>query len=423
MVLLDSTVLSVAEPDLASSLHTSVTGLQWAANSYTVVFAALLLSAGALADRLGADRVFRAGVALFALESALCALAPNVTALVGARALLGASAAACVPASLALIGRLYPDRREHARAVASWAAISGAAVAAGPLAGGALVGVAGWRAVFLVNVPLGAVALALTATRRLRCQRGDRRLDWPAQLTACAALALATDGLIAAGAASWSHTAAALAGAVAAGVLFVRLEKRSPAPVLNRALLGTPAVRAGLAAGAAVNFALTGTLFVLPLLFQSRGMSPTATGLAFLPLTVPFVVNPPLTGRLVAKTGPRPPVLAGLVLLAAGSGVLGAAAWAAAPYIWSALGLLLAGVGISLALPALVTAITTAAPPGAGGAAGGLLNAVRQAGASLGIAAMGAPLTAGTDGPWAFAVAASVCAATALWFQRAHPKR
>ncbi len=196
MVLLDTTVLSVAEPDLAASLHTSVAGLQWAANSYTVVFAALLLSAGALADRLGAHRVFRAGAALFALGSALCALAPTVGALIGMRALLGAAAAAaaCVPSSLALIGRLYPDRGQHARAVATWAAISGAAVATGPLAGGALVGAAGWRAVFLINVPLGAAVLVLTATRSLHCPRGNRKVDWPAQLAACACLALVTTG-------------------------------------------------------------------------------------------------------------------------------------------------------------------------------------------------------------------------------------
>ncbi|WP_019359230.1 MFS transporter [Streptomyces sp. AA1529] len=417
MVLLDTTVLSVAEPDLAASLHTSVAGLQWAANSYTVVFAALLLSAGALADRLGAHRVFRAGAALFALGSALCALAPTVGALVGMRALLGAAAAACVPSSLALIGRLYPDRGQHARAVATWAAISGAAVATGPLAGGALVGAAGWRAVFLINVPLGAAVLVLTATRSLHCPRGDRKVDWPAQLAACACLALVTDGLIAAGAAAWPHTAAALGGAAVTGAAFARLERRSTAPVLNRALLGAGAARAGLAAGAAVNFALAGSLFVLPLLLTDRGMSALETGLAFLPLTIPFAVNPPLTGRIVARRGARPPVLGGLVLLAAGGAVLATAAWARAPYGWLAAGLLLTGLGVSFALPALVTAVAGAAPPGAGGAVGGMLNAARQTGASLGIAAMGAPLAAGIgSAPWAFAVAAVVCAGTAAWF-------
>ncbi|MEU5030270.1 MFS transporter [Streptomyces milbemycinicus] len=430
MVLLDTTVLSVAEPDLAASLHTSVAGLQWATTGYTVVFAALLLSAGALSDRLGAHRVFRAGIALFAAGSALCALAPTVGALIAVRAVLGAAAAACVPSSLALIGRLYSDQARRARAVATWAAISGAAVAAGPLAGGALVGAAGWRAVFLINVPLGALVLALTATRQLRCPRGDRDLDWPAQLAACVCLALATDGLIAAGAQAWGHTAAALTGAAATAVVFARLERRSSAPVLNPALLRSGAVRAGLAAGAAVNFTLTGTLFVLPLLLQARGMGPLATGLAFLPLTVPFAVNPPLTGRIVAKSGPRLPVLAGLALLASGTAALALAARADARYAWLAAGLLLTGLGVSCALPALVTAVVSGAPQSAAGAAGGLLNAARQAGASLGVAMMGAPLMAGgttgasgvtgasgaTGAFWAFLMAAVACAATGIWF-------
>ncbi|RMI37926.1 MFS transporter, partial [Actinomadura harenae] len=147
MVLLDMTVLSVAEPDLASSLHASTAGLQWATTSYTVVFAALLLTAGAVADRFGAHRVFRSGIAAFGALSLLCAAAPTLGALVGLRALLGVAAAACVPASMAMITRLYPDPAARTRAIAAWAAISGSAVAAGPVLGGLLVGAAGWRAV------------------------------------------------------------------------------------------------------------------------------------------------------------------------------------------------------------------------------------------------------------------------------------
>jgi DHA2 family methylenomycin A resistance protein-like MFS transporter len=421
MVLLDTTVLAVAEPDLAASLHTSVAGLQWATNSYTVVFAALLLSAGALADRLGAQRVFRAGVALFTVGSLLCSLAPSLGALIGVRVVLGASAAACVPSSLALVTRLHPDPAERSRAVATWAAISGAAVAAGPPAGGALVAAAGWRAVFLVNVPLGLLILALTATPALRSPRGSRRLDWPAQITACAVLALATDALIAAGALHPAHALVSGAAAGAAAVLFAARERRSPAPVLDRALLRVRAARAGLAAGAAVNFTLTGVLFVLPLLLQRRGDGPLATGLALLPLTVPFVANPPLTGRIVAARGPRLPVLTGLALLAAGTTVVAAADRTHAADGWLALGLLLTGLGVSFALPALVAAVIGAAPEGSAGAAGGLLNSARQSGASLGVAAMGAPLTVhpATGAPWAFATAAVVCAGAGAWFARA----
>jgi MFS transporter, DHA2 family, methylenomycin A resistance protein len=390
-VLLDMTVLAVAEPDLAASLHTSVAGLQWATTAYTVVFSALLLSAGAIADRYGADRVFRIGTAVFGVVSVLSALAATLGVLVALRAVLGAAGAACVPASMALVGRLYPEPAERTRAVATWASISGAAVAAGPIVGGVLVDLAGWRAVFLVNAPIVALVLALTAGSALRCPRGDHRIDWAAQVVVCAVLALVTDALIAAGARSWGHAAVATAAAAFAAAAFVLLERRSAARVLNPTLLRSSGVRAGLVAGAAVNFVLNGDLFVLPLLLQhDRHLTAAATGLALLPLTLPFVLNPPLTGRLVARFGPRPPILAGMALLALGGLVSAGAIGTAAGYGWLGVGLLLTGTGVSLVLPALVAAIIAAAPDGTAGAAGGLLNAVRQTGATLGVAAMGA---------------------------------
>ncbi|WP_239097294.1 MFS transporter [Asanoa ferruginea] len=400
MVLLDMTVLSVAEPDLARSLGASIAGLQWATTGYTVAFAALLLSAGAAADRYGADRLFRAGIAGFTLASLLSAGAPDLATLVALRAVAGVAAAACVPASLALIARLYPRPAERARAVATWAAISGAAVAAGPIAGGALVDAAGWRSVFLVNVPIGLVVLALVRGAALRGPRGDRRIDWPAQLAGVAVLALLTDTVIAAGAPAWRHAAWSAAALATALVIFTTLERRSGAPVLNRALLGSAGVRAGLLVGGAANFALAGALFVLPLLLQQdRHLSPLATGLAFLPLTVPFAANPPVTARLVARFGPRPPILAGLALLTTGGALLAGTVFTGGGYPWLAVGLLLAGFGLSLVLPALVTAVVGSAPPDAAGAAGGLLGAVRQVGATLGVAATGALV--GTGAGWA----------------------
>ena len=428
MVLLDMTVLSVAEPDLAASLHTSIAGLQWVTTAYTVMFGALLLSAGAVADRYGAHRVFRGGVAVFGLGSLLSALAPALGLLVGLRAVLGAAGAACVPASMAMIRRLYPDPAERTRAVAAWAAISGAAVAAGPIAGGALVELAGWRAIFLLNVPIAVLVLALTAGQAVHGPRGGQRIDWMAQLAACAALALLSDALIAAGSHSWAHATGSAAATVLAAAVFVMLERRSAAPVLNRTLLRSGSVQAGLAAGAAVNFTLNGNLFVLPLLFQlDRHLSAVISGLAFLPLTLPFVLNPPVTGRIVARFGPRPPILTGMTLLTMGGITLGWAAWVRAGYSWLALGLLLTGFGVSLVLPALVSAIISAAPEGTAGAAGGLLNAIRQAGATLGVAAMGAFAGLGTATAPAYALllSALVSVTAGAWFALAttHPNR
>ena len=419
MVLLDMTVLSVAEPDLAGSLHTSMAGLQWVTTAYTVVFGASLLSGGAVADRCGAHRVFRAAVAVFGLGSLLSALAPTLGVLIALRAVLGVAGAACVPASMAMIARLYPVPAERTRAVAVWAAVSGAAVAAGPIIGGVLVDLAGWRAVFLVNVPIALLVLALTAGAAVRCPRGDRRIDGIAQLAACAVLALLTDALVAAGARSWAHAAGSGAVTVLAAVVFVLLERRSAAPVLDRGLLRGDGVRAGLAVGAAVNFTLNGCLFVLPLLLQrERHLSAVASGLAFLPLTLPFVLNPPVTGRLVARFGPRPPILAGMTLLTAGGLTLGWTVSAGGGYPWLSGGLLLTGFGVSFVLPALVSAIINLAPEESAGAAGGVLNAVRQTGATLGVAVMGG--LAGADigsGPaYALSLAALVCLAAGGWF-------
>ena len=415
MVLLDMTVLSVAEPDLARSLHSSVAGLQWVVTGYTVVFGALLLSAGAVADRYGAHRSFRAGIVVFALGSLLSALAPNLWTLVALRGLLGIAAAATVPASIAMVARLYPVPAERAKAVATWAATSGSALAAGPVVGGLLVDLAGWRAIFLINVPLGALTLALTAGRAVRCPRGDRSIDWPAQLAACAALGLVTDALIACGAGEPVHAGAATVAAVAVGVVFIVLERRSTAPVLAAAVLRAHGMRAALLAGAAVNFMMSAVLFLLPLFFhQVLRMTPAEAGFAFLPMTLPFAVNPLLTGRIVAKTGPGRPVLAGLGLLAAAGLVLGAAVALPASYPVVVVGLVCTGFGVSLALPALVTMVIGVAPEGGAGAAGGLLNAIRQVGATFGVAITGIFGAAGHGTAAVLLLCSVFCATAAL---------
>ncbi|WP_055590008.1 MFS transporter [Peterkaempfera griseoplana] len=416
MVLLDTTVLSVAEPDLARSLGSSTAGLQWAVTGYSVAFGALLLSGGAAADRFGAHRAFRFGIAVFGAGSLLSALAPGLGTLVVLRAVLGAAAAACVPAGMAVIARLYPEPGERAGAIAVWSAVSGCAMAFGPMAGGVLVDLSGWRAVFLVNVPLAVLALALVAGPAAHCPRGARRIDWWAQSAACAALALLTDALIAAGSGDWTHSACSAAGTAAAATAFALRERRSVSPVLQTAVLRTRGMRTILFAGAAVNFTMLGVLFVLPLLLQRQlHLSPTVAGAAFLPMTLPPGFNPLLTGRIVARVGPWKPVLGGLGLLTAGSVVFAAAVQEGTWYPLLAAGLLLTGFGVSFTLPALVTAVVTAAPEGTAGAAGGLLNAVRQVGATLGVAVMGPFVGLGGSGAGraaapAMLLPAAVCA-------------
>ncbi|MEV0344567.1 MFS transporter [Nonomuraea sp. NPDC050680] len=394
LVILDTTVLTIALPDLRASLGGSLAGQQWAVNAYTVAFAASLLTGGAVADRYGAARMFKIGVAAFGVISLLSAAAPNLGALVALRALLGVAAALCTGGSLGLLPELFPDPATRARATGLWAAITGTALAAGPLLGGLLVDLYGWRAVFLLNPPIALISLL--AMRRVRSPRGHRLIDWWVQALACVLLGLLAEALID------SSPVAGVSALVALVVLvFVERRKvlaarrpafvgrRSPATVLPG---GLPPVLPGgllavtwpeLLAGMVANFAFSGALFVLTLLLQdTRHLTPLATGLAFLPLTLPMTVNPLLTGRLVARYGPRPPILGGLVLLATGLAGVSLTDYLAP---W----LVVMGFGLSFVLPALMAGILTSAPTGTAGTAGGVLNASRQVGATLGVAVLG----------------------------------
>ncbi|GAA0909212.1 MFS transporter [Pseudonocardia zijingensis] len=321
VVLLDTTVLTVALPDLRSATGASSAEQQWVVDAYTVTFAAFLLAGGAAADRIGAARVFRRGIAAFGLLSLVCAAAPTAGVLIGLRAVLGVAAAACLPSSLALIAHLHPDPQRRARALGTWAATTGAALAVGPPVGGLLVDLGGWRAVFLVNVPLAALGLALTG-RLAGPAPTPGRVGLRPQLAACVVLASVTEGVVAA-------QPLAVVPAVIGAVLFVRWERRAATPAVPPALLRAPGVAAGLAVGAAVNLVLAGVLFTTTSLLQDdHGLAPLLAGLAFLPLTLPTVIGPPLTARLLAARGARLPVLTGLGLLVAGPALL--AAWPAA---------------------------------------------------------------------------------------------
>lgn len=428
LVLLDTTVLTIALPDLRASLGGSVTGQQWAVNAYTVAFAASLLVGGAVADRYGAARVFRVGVAAFGVLSLLSAAAPGLGALVVLRALLGVAGALCLGGSLGLLGELYPSAAERARATGVWAAITGAALAAGPLVGGLLVDLYGWRAVFLINPPLALISLL--AVRGIRSRRGTRPIAWHAQALTCAFLGLLaealTDSSFLAGALSLAALAALLlthhrTGATPPAVTAAPSSRRSGG-VVARIVGGGSAVPRGLVAaawpellaGAAANFAFSGALFVLTLLLQDgRHLTPMETGLAFLPLTVPMVVNPVLTGRIVARHGARPPILAGLVLLA--GGLAGAALADGLLLGW----LVVIGCGLSLCFPALMAGTVANAPAGTAGTAGGVLNAARQMGATLGVAVLGGF----TAGPRPLVVAAAVTAATCTAYLAAGLRR
>jgi DHA2 family methylenomycin A resistance protein-like MFS transporter len=380
MVLFDTTALTVALPGIARDLGSGVQGLAWVTDGYTLTFAGCLLAAGVLADRHGAERTFLAGLAGFGVLSPLCAAAPSTVTLVAARGALGVAGALLLPASLSLIAGLYPDPARRSRAIGAWASISGSALAAGPLLGGALVAATGWRGIFAVNAPVALAAALLVRGRLPAAPRRAARVDARGQALVLVAVTAFTWALIGA-------SALLLAVAVLAGVLALRTERASADPAVPPGLFKAQVVTAALVGGLVVGGTLAAELFLTTLqLQQVRGLGPVLTGVAFLPLTVPMVLNPAPAARLVARVGPARPVLGGLMLITGATVVL-AYGSAGASYAWVAAGLALLGFGISFTLPALTSAVVLAAPDSATGAAGGLFSVVRQTGATIGVAA------------------------------------
>ncbi|MEU5114965.1 MFS transporter [Streptomyces longwoodensis] len=384
LVCLDASVVNVALPAIGSSLGGGMSGLQWVVDAYTLAFAALMLSTGAFSDRAGASRAYALGTAVFTLASAACGLAPGLPSLIGARVVQGVAAAVVLPASLALVRQAYPDPARRARAVAAWAAGGSAAVALGPVAGGVLTSAWDWRAIFFVNLPVGAAILLLL----LRAPRSERRpapLDLPGQVTAVVALTALTFAVIERGVTG----AIALAVAVVAGVVFFRVEARGPHPVVPLGLFRDRTVAVAVATGAAVSVAFYSVVFVFSLYFQQvRGLGPLAAGLAFLPMTGLIAVVNVVAGKLAGRFGPRLPMVVGQWVAVAGLLLLlSVGADTPAPLV--AVLLVPLALGCALTVPPLTAAMMDAVPAERAGLAAGVLNAARQVAGGLGIAVFG----------------------------------
>jgi MFS transporter, DHA2 family, methylenomycin A resistance protein len=386
VILLDATAVNVALGAISSSLGGSVAALQWVLNAYTVVFAGLMLVAGSVADRRGALWTFRAGLGAFAAASTMCALAPSIGVLVGARAVQGIGAAAILPASLALIAQRFPTNPGRARALGVWGGVSGVGLAAGPLAGGALVSAFGWRAVFLVVVPAAAAAALLLAgdVDEARPRRAAR-IDVAGHALATLALALITAALTQTSIDGWtgrSTCALGASGLVAGAVPALTRRRRAVGPLADRQ------ARAAVAVGALFNFALYGTLFCLALhLAETDGLSARSTGLALGPLTVAVATAALLSGRLMARLGPRGAMIAGLSGGAVGAALLATFGPDAAPPVVAALGAVLGSAG--LAMPAMTAVVLGASPVGRPSLGAAVLNTARQTGGALGVALLG----------------------------------
>ncbi|WP_410570140.1 MFS transporter [Amycolatopsis sp. cmx-4-61] len=382
LVQLDVTVVNVALPAIGADLHGGLAAQQWVVDGYSVTLAAFLLTGGALGDVQGHRRVVLTGFALFGTASAVCGLAATAPLLVVARAVQGLGAALLLPGTLAVITNAHPERAQRARALGIWAGISALALAAGPVLGGAVVSTVGWRPVFWLNVPV--VLAAAFATRRV-VPRGERvpgrRIDVAGVATAAPALGAGVYAVIA-------RSVPAAVVAVVALAAFLVLERRSPEPMLplDIARRTLPATFVS----AAMNFVGIGTILVLTLYLQGvRHASAFEAGLEVLPLFGPLSVLAPVAGRLVARFGPRPLMVAGLALGALGMLNLvlldGNSGYPA--LLPTLLGL---GVGMGLLTTAVVTAAVSDIPAGRAGVAGGINNTARQAGGALGVAVLGA---------------------------------
>ena len=322
VVQLDVTIVNTALNSIGTSLGGGVAELQWVVSAYTIAFAAFILTAGALGDRIGAKRVFMAGFAIFTAASVACALAPNATILIAARGVQGLGAAILVPNSLALLSHAYPDEKQRGRAVGIWAAGASLALTAGPLVGGALIALVGWRSIFLVNLPIGLAGLWLSWRYASETTRSPQReIDLPGQLAAIAALGCLAGAIIEGGALGWSHPFV-IAGFVASAVLamlFVWQERRAPQPMLPLSLFTHRLFALTSLVGLLVNVAFYGLIFVFSLYFQRvNGWSPFSTGLAFLPMMGAVLPVNLVAARVSERIGAPATIAAGAALSALG---------------------------------------------------------------------------------------------------------
>jgi len=395
MLLLDVTIVVVALPDMARSLHASLSDLQWVVDGYALALAALLLGFGAAADILGRRRVHVAGLVVFAVASLLCGLAGGPGALVAARAVQGVGAAAMLATTLPLLGSVYQGRRRSV-ALGVWGAVSGGAAAVGPVLGGVLTEGPGWRWIFFVNLPVSVAAVWLTL-RVVPESKGPRgmRIDWLGTVTFAGFAGGVTYAVVRAGEDGWGATPTLVPFALAALALvcFVLVERRVAHPLLDLALLRKPAFVGVMAGGLAFNGVAFGGMPYLSIWLQTvLGMSPVRGGLTLLPLTGAAVVVSVLAGKLLHGVPARLTVGGGLLLIGTGcfcQAVLGAGS------DWTTLvpGLVLVGVGTGLVAPGIAGAALAAVPAERAGMAGGAMNTVRQLGYALGVAVSGTVLT------------------------------
>jgi EmrB/QacA subfamily drug resistance transporter len=397
---LEATVVNVALPEMGKDLDADVTGLQWVVNGYLLTLAALILLGGSLGDRYGRRRVFNIGVIWFTVASALCALAPSIEVLVAARLVQGIGGALLTPGSLAIIEATF-HRDDRARAIGAWSALGGVAAAIGPLLGGYLIDAVSWRAIFLINLPLGAFVVYEARRHVPETSNPAMTGALDARGAAFAALALGgfTFALIQAPEQGMSSVTviAALAVAIAASLVFLSTERRSPQPMLPLGIFSSAQFTGANLVTFVVYAALGGVFFLLVVFLQvSLGYSPIAAGAASLPITALMLLLSARAGALAQRIGPRLPLTVGPLVIAAGM-LMMRGIDVGDSYTGAVLPpILVFGIGLSLVVAPITATVLAAADPNLAGVASGVNNAVARTAQLAAVAVF--PLIAGLAG-------------------------
>ena len=395
VITVDNTIVNIALPVLGSDLSAGTAELQWIVDGYTLPFAALLLLSGALGDRYGRHHVLAIGLVVFALGSVLAALSATPTALIAGRVVMGIGAAAIMPSTLSILIHLFADPVERAQAIAIWTAVSGLGVAIGPTLGGWLLEHFAWGSIFLINLPIIAIALAggraLVPPSRAP---GRRPIDARGAALAPAGITARTWAIIGAPEPGW--TPAATRGGAGRGLAlllgFVRRQQRAAAPLMDLRLFADSRFGGGALAVTIVFFSLFGALFAYTQILQLvLGFSALEAGIRALPVAVTLAVTAPLAAARAQRTGPRLPVAAGLAVLAAGLAVL-ASATADSGFGHYLAGIVLMAAGMGFAMAPATEAVMSAVPDAQASVGAAVNDTTRELGGVLGVAVLGSVL-------------------------------
>ncbi|MFD9907540.1 MFS transporter [Streptomyces sp. NPDC059063] len=404
IVSLDNTVLNVALPTMAREFDTSISGMQWTIDAYTLVLASLLMLAGSTADRVGRRKVFQAGLTVFTLGSVLCSLAPNLESLVAFRMIQAVGGSMLNPVAMSIITNTFTEPRERARAIGVWGGVVGISMAAGPLVGGLLVDALSWRAIFWVNLPVGLAALLLT-TRYVPESRAPkpRRPDPIGQLLVIVALGALTYAIIEAPKEGWTSpliVSFATASATAL-VALLRYEPRRAEPLIDLRFFASAPFSGATVIAISAFAALGGFLFLSTLYLQDvRGLDALHAGLWMLPMAAMTLVCAPLSGRLVGSRGPRVPLLIAGVAMTT-SGALFTTVEAENSNTTRLLAYVLFGLGFGFVNAPITNTAVAGMPRTQAGVAAAVASTSRQIGQTLGVAVIGAVLSSGVTTTYA----------------------